>query len=70
MRLTVPDTNGIRGPPFPTGATGTPPFENATPEDLDMLVSDESLVAENDPRTAKPSHRRDARDAQRHLGVA
>ncbi|MFL6035351.1 MAG: beta strand repeat-containing protein, partial [Gaiellaceae bacterium] len=57
VRLTVPDTNGIRGPPFPTDLnTG-----NATPEDLDLLVCGantamcRSLVAERDPRVAAPS---------------
>ena len=57
VRLTVPDTNGIRGPPFPTD-TNT---RNATPEDLDLLVCGadtamcRSLVAESEPRVAAPS---------------
>ena len=42
VRLTVPDTNGVRGPP----GTRT--------EDLILLVSGSSLVSENQPRTTSP----------------
>ncbi|HTH05728.1 MAG TPA: hypothetical protein VL916_07650, partial [Ilumatobacteraceae bacterium] len=46
VRLTVPDTNGVRGPP------NTDPRPRT--EDLTLLVAGDSLVSENQPRHATP----------------
>ena len=60
VRLTVPDTNAIRGPPFLTPTTTPADLEqlqlwNTTPSDLDLIVSGNSLVAQNDVKRAAPS---------------
>ena len=49
VRLTVPDTAAPRGPP------ATNPSEDAQPQDLILLATGRSLVAQNDPRNVAPS---------------
>ena len=58
VRLTIPDTNGSRAPPLDnTGITSDEALQrrNTTPEDLDLIASGQSLVAQNDAKRAAPS---------------